>query len=371
MILLNTSVRLPRTSTPPTHQVRIALRDMFLQITRSSDELTSAGFRDKQRNFAKKRAKNLVYGKVLAINTQKGLSTGHTPPLHLNFRPKRARLPHLKNKYYSSSFSKGLTGPADGTSQLEAPPLLYRPPGPGSGLASAGLARLRDGRPMGTQTRPRHTSRRRRRVASARHRGTTTRWPHQGLLHRSRDSGPRPPTSNSPPRRKQEGGSRGFRVPPTGRPQRGWARGSRGASSGGAIAVRVPGPRPRRAWGRGRGGAGFRAAAGEPSRGWRPESHVGASCLDYGVGVGARSRDPESSVLSSRKEAGTRPSFPAGAAPVWGARWVRSVALGNSDQGRQQERSWSPQTNQSQSLKPPIEEMETQLDRGGSPEACY
>ncbi|XP_073069892.1 uncharacterized protein [Manis javanica] len=326
---------------------------MFLKITRSSDKLTNAGFRDKQRNFAKKRVKNLVYGKVLAINTE--------------------RIVH----------SKGLTGPADGTSQLEAPPLLYvprllillslltasglrspvRPGERGPGEAPRRVA-------PGSQARPRHTSHRRRGVASARHRGTTTRWPHQGLLHGSRDSGPRPPTSNSPPRRKQEDGSRGFHVPPTGLPQRGWARGNRGAVSGGAIAVRVPGPRPRRTWGRGRGGAGFRAAAGEAAWGWKPESHAGASCLDYGADVGARGRDPESSVLSSRKEAGTRPPFPAGAAPVWGARWVRSVALGNSDQGRRQERSWSPRTNQSQSLKPPVEEMETQLDGGGSPESC-
>lgn len=341
------------------------------------------------------------------------MSTGHTPPLHLNFRPKRARLPHLKNKYYSSSFSKGLTGPADGTSQLEAPPLLYVPRLLIllSLLTASGLrSRVRPGErgpgeaprrvAPGSQARPRHTSHRRRGVASARHRGTTTRWPHQGLLHGSRDSGPRPPTSNSPPRRKQEDGSRGFHVPPTGLPQRGWARGNRGAVSGGAIAVRVPGPRPRRTWGRGRGGAGFRAAAGEAAWGWKPESHAGASCLDYGADVGARGRDPESSVLSSRKEAGTRPPFPAGAAPVWGARWVRSVALGNSDQGRRQERSWSPRTNQSQvrvthrlwkdsgsfalwfttspypslllgqSLKPPVEEMETQLDGGGSPESC-
>lgn len=319
----------------------------------------------------------------------------------------------MKNKYYSSSFSKGLTGPADGTSQLEAPPLLYVPRLLIllSLLTASGLrSRVRPGErgpgeaprrvAPGSQARPRHTSHRRRGVASARHRGTTTRWPHQGLLHGSRDSGPRPPTSNSPPRRKQEDGSRGFHVPPTGLPQRGWARGNRGAVSGGAIAVRVPGPRPRRTWGRGRGGAGFRAAAGEAAWGWKPESHAGASCLDYGADVGARGRDPESSVLSSRKEAGTRPPFPAGAAPVWGARWVRSVALGNSDQGRRQERSWSPRTNQSQvrvthrlwkdsgsfalwfttspypslllgqSLKPPVEEMETQLDGGGSPESC-
>lgn len=77
----------------------------------------------------------------------------------------------------------------------------------------------------------------------------------------------RTPTSNSPTDRKQEGGSRVPRVPPTGRPQLLVGREEvEGLVSGCAIAV-GPGTSTQRMWGAGAGRRGdFRGAAGEAAR---------------------------------------------------------------------------------------------------------
>ncbi|XP_077879594.1 uncharacterized protein LOC144367389 [Ictidomys tridecemlineatus] len=157
----------------------------------------------------------------------------------------------------------------------------------------------------------------------------------------------RTPTSNSPPDRKQEGGSRVPCVPPTGRPQLRVRREEvQGLVSGCAIAV---GPRTsiQRTWGAGAGRRGdFRGAAGEAVRcgrwHWAPPGARNVGLLP-GNGRWARRRGAASgagpkligSPACAPDMSRETPPSPAEAAPLVEVLVVISLAA-----GKRQERSF-------------------------------
>lgn len=188
--------------------------------------------------------KDMLCGKVLAINTKKLSSISHQGSRALS--DPNARASHTwRNKYYSSSLRKGSPGLALQTSAARLPklqlmvfhaitspvhpcfPLLIlapptspgrRPQGATFNLpsASAGTGPAGPGERVapGNPGSVRQCSGRllwavgKTTVAAA----TSPSASRPGLRVRT-------PTPNSPPGRKQEGGSRSFPVPPTGRPQ--------------------------------------------------------------------------------------------------------------------------------------------------------